>query len=1294
MPLRPGELAPLLDGVVLSIDDHGPRGLTGRVARSLPTAARQGIDYAEVNVPPPIDRAAVFDLLLKTGIWRGSLQVWREAYARHTELLAILLDGCVSLTQVDESGQNEAQVFEHVHVLLPRGTTADEFENALSEAFGPELNPMRGRFTLVENADDRASIEAALVDLDGCSCVLIASADEDDPPDAALTLAASLHELPSDTRPACLILVGPHVELPPAGQDSGRDPFDVRVDLQGSPEEAWRAVEQRLDTLDDVELTQAAALAFITGRFDTSRALLQRANAIGHPPSLVTASRLAHDLGEEGARARFEHALLTHHPRHSAARELRVARCVSEGNWSEVAAQLADSSELTPELQYQAALAAFALSETPSMATFLDVVASLADANLDRAWREAIGVLQARNEHSLAVRQVLENDADEQTGASGRVSAVLSLLRQLMLRPPVEAGSTEELERLTSIVLDHVADHPRDLGLCFAAIASFTPNASGSFGISYLAWKLFEDGVASLQLVDTAPPTAPQREASEEEFDEFIRKWLDAISQDHGVIMAYHSAPLPKALLLQPDDAMALLARAARMLAQAADVTGEVGESIGALNMVLSVGLSLLLEFDGAACGIDDIGLFQQHGHSLATGGHPQWARQTATGLLAYGQVASPRQRRRAWRAFADIMHRCGDLVGAFFGAVCSTRIAVESLPTLDRWDELELRIRLFRDLGVVETALSVANDAASLRTRDPRMEQDHVFDDTVASVRLIQLFAMSSTAAASQLQHELDLIAHHYTDSVRKAYAARIGISPPLAMLGQLIRFADDAALEVTAQTRALFVDTLAEFDQRDAQRIRAVTDPRVSFEALLGALHALANVRYASDLAIGLERIRHMARRLLGQGDGASTHELLVAIEVLADPTSARHARLDRDLNTLAHLQAHYVRSGLLRHGAPPAPLLGAPGANPPHAISSLLEDPLAWSHRVTARFVGRTSLCALAVTHDHRVIHLLAREDSPLGPVLESTRCFDLGRFRTWAELYPHGYGMLHRSAPDALSFVEQTLDNIELAGERGHDTCLVFLPTAELMSLPANLLRFHDGHAGATGPTATIPSLEWLESLRVPAIAGEGREAWILPSSVDETRLIPDALGLLLQGGLPAVLEPHGFQLHVDAVPRRTQSPPALALVAAHGAVRTNGSFAYIADERGQRFHVRDILTALDGAQVLLAIICSAGHLTQDRLGGRPLGLPRDALAAGFRAVVASPWPLDAISALEWLPLFLDEWSSGSPLARAVYEANLKLRATRPHPSDWLAMHVYGDYELTMPSPASSASWTSQ
>lgn len=1245
-----------------------------------------------VSGPPPVDPAAIFDLLLQTGIRRGSIQAWREAHARHMTLLAVLLGECVSLTWVDESGQHEEQVFEYVRVLLPGGTTADEFEAAFSKVFGAALNPVRGRFTLVENASRQASIgEAALVGLDGCSCVLIASGDAGEPhidADAALALAASLRELPSDARPACLILVGSHVELPLANQD-GPDHFDVLVDLQRSPEEAWRALEQRLDTLDDAELTNAAMLAFVTGRLDTSRALLRRVNAVGHLPSLVAAIRLAHALGEEGPRARLEHALLTHHPHHSAARELRVARWASEANWNEVATYLADSSELTPELQYQAALAAFALSEAPSMVTFLEEIATLAEPDLDRAWRDGIGALQARNEHLVAVRQVLESNADERTGASGRADAALALLRQLMLRPPVDAEPTEDLEQqgehLASIVLDHVADHPGDRGLRTAAMASFTPEASGAFGVAYLTSKLLEDGVASLQLVDTAPPPAPQRIASEEEFFEFVRKWLDAISQDFGVIMAHHAVPLPKGLRLQPADAIALLARAAEILAKTADLTGELGESITELDVILSIGLSLLLEFDGAVGGVDDIGLFQLLGQSLAIGGHHQRARQTAEGLLAYNQVASPRQRRRAWRVFADILQRCGDVVDALFGAVCSTRIAVESLPTLDRYEELELRIRLFRVLGLYETALSVANDAALLRTRDPRMERDHSFDDTVASVRFMQLFAMSSTATNSQLQREFDLVAQHYTNSVRMAYAMGVGTLPPLVMLGQLIRFAGDSGLEVTAETRAVFADTLEEFPPRDTQRIRALTAPRSRFEDLLRALRALANVRYTSDLAIDLEHTRHMARRFLDQGDGASTHELLVAIEVLADLTSARQNSFDSELNTLAYLQAHYMGSAMLWHGAPPALLLGSPDANPPHpSITSLLEDPLAWSHRVAARFVGRTSLCALAVTQEQHVVHLLAREGSFLGPILESTRRFDFGRFRTWAELYPRGYGALDRSAPDALSFVEQTLDNIELAGDRDHDTCLVFLPTAELASLPANLLRFHDGHAGATGPTATIPSLGWLDSRRVPAIAGEGREAWILPSSVSESRLIPDALGLL-QGELPAILKAHGFRLHIDAIPRRTQSPPALALVVAHGAVRANGSFAYIADERGQRFRVSEILTALDGADVLLALICNAGHLTHDRLGGRPLGLPRDALAANFRAVVASPWPLDAFSASEWLPLFLDAWSGGSPLARAVYEANLKLRATRPHPSDWLAMHVYGDYELTMPSP---------
>lgn len=886
-----------------------------------------------MTVPPSIDQETIFDLLLGTGIQRGSLQVWRAERSRHKTLLALLLGECVSLTWIDESGQNEARVFEHVQVLLPPGSTADEFETALSEAFGPELSPMRERFTLVENTDGRASLgEAAFA---GGTCMLIAGAGEDESPaDEALALMASLSEQASDARPACLILVEPHVGLTPKDQDSGREPFDVLVDLHRSPEEAWRALEQRIDTLDDVELTRAAELAFATGRLDTSRALLQRADPVRSPLSLVTAIRLARALGEEGPRTRLEQALLTQHPRHPAARELLVARSVGEGDWNEVAALLADSDELTPELQYQAALAAFARSEAPSMATLLDAVAALAGADFDRAWSDGIGVLQARGEHLLAERQVLAVDSDERRGAGGRASAALALLREFLLRPPLESPEgLEQVERLASFLLDHVAAHPEDLHLRSAAMGSFTPNASGSFGVAYLASKLFEDGVTPPKLVDTAPPP-DHRVASEEEFSEFMARWIGAIAQERGVILAHHRVPLPETLVLQPDDAMALLARAAMMLAQAADVIGEIGDNVDELNVILSAGLSLLHELDEPIGEVDEISLFQMLGQSLATSGHHQRARQTAAGLLDHGQA--PRQRRRAWRAFADILQRCGDVVGALVGAVCSTRIAVEPLPTIDRYDELELRIRLFRVLGLYEPALSVADDAASLRTRDPRLAQDHNFEDTVASVRFARLFATSPTATASQLQREFDILLRHYTDSVRMAYAAGVGILPPLNMLGQLLRFAADSALEVSAEAHALFADTLEEFPAPDARRIRALTAPRVSLEDLLVTLRPLADVRYASDLAIGLEHARQMARRFLGQGD-TPANELLVAIEVLADSTSARHASLDRDLNTLAHLQAHYLRSGMLQ--APPPSFLGAPGANPPHSIASML-------------------------------------------------------------------------------------------------------------------------------------------------------------------------------------------------------------------------------------------------------------------------------------------------------------------------------------------------------------------
>ena len=81
----------------------------------------------------------------------------------------------------------------------------------------------------------------------------------------------------------------------------------------------------------------------------------------------------------------------------------------------------------------------------------------------------------------------------------------------------------------------------------------------------------------------------------------------------------------------------------------------------------------------------------------------------------------------------------------------------------------------------------------------------------------------------------------------------------------------------------------------------------------------------------------------------------------------------------------------------------------------------------------------------------------------------------------------------------------------------------------------------------------------------------------------------------------------------------------------------------------------------------------------------VGLVRQLLGNGCRAVVGSPWPLEWFVGAFWLPPFLDALDRGAAVLDACFEANDVVRRSLEHePRRWLAMSVYGDPYTTVPA----------
>lgn len=202
---------------------------------------------------------------------------------------------------------------------------------------------------------------------------------------------------------------------------------------------------------------------------------------------------------------------------------------------------------------------------------------------------------------------------------------------------------------------------------------------------------------------------------------------------------------------------------------------------------------------------------------------------------------------------------------------------------------------------------------------------------------------------------------------------------------------------------------------------------------------------------------------------------------------------------------------------------------------------------------------------------------------------------------------------------------------------------------------------------------MPSLAWLHAAhRYSRRATGRRSAWLLPAeeeSISPLRILRDEL--------EEPLVARGFSVVTSAMPADLRDSD-LALVGAHGSVWfDNGSFRAVSDESQGRMSAAELASRLAGCGVAVLLVCSGGRLDREAFSIRMSGLSYELLHRGCRAVVASPWPLDALTARRWALQFVDWYDAGGSVAEAAYFANEAIRERAPHLCEFLAMHVIGD-----------------
>jgi hypothetical protein len=288
----------------------------------------------------------------------------------------------------------------------------------------------------------------------------------------------------------------------------------------------------------------------------------------------------------------------------------------------------------------------------------------------------------------------------------------------------------------------------------------------------------------------------------------------------------------------------------------------------------------------------------------------------------------------------------------------------------------------------------------------------------------------------------------------------------------------------------------------------------------------------------------------------------------------------------------------------------------------------------------------------------------------------------RLQAWLGKYPKAYGLI-----DAYHGNNEFFDTMEALDVRlPKSEKLLIVAEPLLQQLTANLVvvQPHDGgfdyFYGSRSSVGFVPSLGWLSVTRARVRTGKGAyRAWISADSG------PDAAGTLdiALARLSGTFEEFGFSVDTNRRLPNDMSDASLVVVTAHGGLAQEGRYLHsIRDEENLLEPPSALAASLAGVELVILFVCSGGRIDKHPWGNRTVGLSRQLLDKGARAVIASPWPLDVKVTYTWLEPFMNAWNAGATVLQATKVANeVVAQRLGDNPQYSLAMNVYGDVLMT-------------
>lgn len=779
----------------------------------------------------------------------------------------------------------------------------------------------------------------------------------------------------------------------------------------------------------------------------------------------------------------------------------------------------------------------------------------------------------------------------------------------------------ERVEDAIVALLKRLADDPSRADLRVSLSELLEAPASGTDGLAILAIinaKLANQTIKALP--DAFISTAGMEWLMEKKpFMESVFQWIK--SEEPAII---GRLTLPPELL--SEDADAVVSSVSEYLSHAPAGSAEEEHSHVTWLLVASA-------FARHSADPDiDLALLRVVAGRLVSTGSAQPARDLVEQALLNG-ASTPRRRRLAWFALADVYARSSNFVDAMVALACAM-LADDEAELEQLYQEAVTLARLTRDANLYREAKRMAARSRFWLEAMGKADTHGHFADTLdIQIRHRELLQKRDFEGLAALLP--DAIANG-----NDVLASNAMTAPIAAVVGQLLREMRDSNHGVE-DAETLFGELLARTDSRTRAMLEAAAAASPSAETVFEVLKGRGASRYSADAGFDLRDVTIIASRALG------------ASEIIRQPQ-----------------QASFLLDLLADYGVA---LPGWDEAAVPPPLAKAIEESGEY-----ARAISLTGISVVQAGFDDRGrlvrVSTIGGDVGP--PVVEADDHFTEARLRQWAERFPFGYGLDDR--PPNIFYT--TTDNLRFSDLPPGP--IVLIPEASLQSFPPNLLFVDSEFAGRTRPMASAPSLAWLAGARRTGLIGDGRYcAWISTAGGGESQTLA-----MVAERLESCFNEHQFIADNGPTLPASFAGSTLAVVTAHGGVNSEGRyFQMVSDEGVLKVSAGELANALRNVGIVILFVCSGGRADKHPAANTSVGLAKQILDRGCAAVIASPWPLDSRVPSHWLPAFLQHWKNGARIIEACFEAN-KLVDDRfaQDPSYGLAMTLFGNPDLRHPT----------